>query len=105
MKKFKLIILKNDGSEYKFNKGKPFTLPVWTVDKHEDALDECLENTQDMKPEEKDKELRYYIILRSLREIDDSITYDLLKIMHPEDLFDLFEAVYSAGKRGILFQE
>lgn len=84
--------------------GKPFCMPKWTVAKHKAALEEMLAATPDLKNEERDDEYQYYIILQSLRQIDNEVTIEDLKDMHPEDLILLFNAVYNAGRSGILFQ-
>jgi len=85
--------------------GEPFEMPDWTTKKHEAAIAECLKNCKDLPAEEQDKELRFYIIYQTLHEIDDTVKLDTIRNLHPEDLIELFEAVYNAGKRGIVFQE
>lgn len=87
------------------NDGEPFELPTWTVVLHEQALDKCIEATKGKSPMVQDKEFRFYVILESLQLVDDSVTLQDIKGMHVDDMLSLFDAVYAAGKRGILFQE
>lgn len=106
----------SDGTKKKFNNGKPFYLPTWTMEKQEEFLQtmtELEEPYKDLPEEEKTKEInklettfKYYVILISLKEIDDSITIeDLQKGLHAEDCITLYNACYLSGKRGIVFKE
>lgn len=94
------------------NEGKPFTVSNWTPEKHEDALAEMIEDTGEDKIKDKekrqktqDKFFKYYVILQSLREIDDSVSISDLKELHPDNLVQLFYAVYNAGKISIFYEE
>lgn len=87
------------------NNGKPFDMPNWTVVKHKKALEDLNKNCKDMSQEEKDEEFQYYVIYETLKEIDENVDFDAIKQMHPEDHILLFNAVYSAGRTGILFRE
>ena len=87
------------------NESKPFTMPHWTVGKHKAALEELLSDTKDWDKDARDEEYQFYVILQTLRQIDNEVTIEKIKDMHPEDLISLFNAVYTAGKTGILFQQ
>ena len=84
--------------------GKEFTLGNWTVSKQEQVFEETakLEEAYKGKEKELDKKYRDFIILKGLREIDESVTEDDLRGMHPDDKDALFIAVYLQGKRGII---
>lgn len=101
MEKCKLVFITKDGKEFKFNKGKSFKMPNWTVDKHEAALDRLLKETEGLSEDEKDKEFKYFVIYETLSRIDDKVTLYQIRNMHPDDLAQLFREVYYAGKRGI----
>jgi len=87
------------------NDGKPFTMPPWSTEKHEAAIAHCLAECGDLPADKQDRELRFYVIYETLHELDDSVEVALIKSLHPEDLIELFNAVYNAGRSGILFQE
>ena len=87
------------------NNGKPFIMPKWTVKKHRAALRNTVANTKNMSDEEQQEEFNYYVIYETLKQIDDSITVDDIKNLHPEDMMQLFNDVYNAGKEGIYFRE
>jgi len=87
------------------NDDKPFTVSNWTTKKHEDALDELVKNEKGKTPKELDKLFRFYVVLQTLREVDETVTIEQVKNIHVEDLVELFNAVYYEGKRGIVFQE
>ena len=87
------------------NDDKPFTISNWTPEKHEDALAELVKNEKGKSAKKLDKLFRYYVVLQTLREIDNTVTVEQVKNIHVEDMVELFNAVYYAGKRGILFQE
>lgn len=84
------------------NEGENFSLPNWTVEKHENTLEELITENADATDKERDRLYRYYVILQSLREIDDRVTISDIKKMHVDDLIALFEAVYNEGKKGII---
>jgi hypothetical protein len=96
MKRYSLEFVKN---------GEPFELPPWTVLLHEQALNNCLKETAGKDPMVQDKEFRFYVILESLHQVDEQVTMLDIRKMHVDDMLELFDAVYSAGKRGILFHE
>jgi len=87
------------------NEGKPFILPNWTVGKHKAALAQMLEECKDMKDEERNDEFNYYVIYQTLKQIDPDVSMDDIRDMHPEDLIQLFNEVYNAGRVGIFFQQ
>lgn len=87
------------------NNGKPFSMPHWSVKKHKAALQELNKECKDMSNEEKNDEFTYYVILQTLRQIDSSVTIDDIKTLHPEDIIQLFNDVYNAGKGGIYFRQ
>lgn len=85
------------------NKGDPFYPPNWTPKKHANALSKVagMEGTD----KEKDDEFKYYVILETLREIDETVTLDMVHKVHPMDLTDLFWEIYNAGREGIYYKE
>jgi hypothetical protein len=96
------------------NKGKPFKMPSWTVKKHNEVLvelaklEEPILNDTKLTDEEKkkkraeiDQQNQFILILKSLREVDESVTKEDLESLHPNDLIALFNAVYLAGSKGI----
>jgi hypothetical protein len=91
------------------NKGKAFEVTNWTVGKHEHAMVKAVEATKDKKMSEmnKENELKYYIILETLQEIDSSVTIEDVKnyFTHPENIVEMFNSVYYAGKQEIYFHK
>lgn len=96
------------------NNGKPFKVPNWTVKKHSELaaelanLEEPILANKNLTDEDKKKErakldakYQYLLILKSLKEIDESVTQEDLESLHPTDLVSLFNAVYYAGSKGI----
>ena len=103
--------MKNVKYSLKFvNKGKPFEVTNWTVEKHEKAIALAIEYTKDKKNASetvKENWLKYAIIYQTLVEIDETVTIeDVMKFFtHPENLVDAFNSVYYAGKKNIHFHE
>jgi len=87
------------------NKGKPFTIPNWTTEKHETALSELVKNEKGKTPKQLDNLFRYYVVLQTLREIDETVTIEQVKNVHIENLVELFNVIYYAGKVDIVFRE
>lgn len=101
------------------NKGKKFKMPNWTPRKHEAALAEMIEETEKYKIYDADKKVtnadevgrkqadlfKYYVILQSLREIDESVTFKIVREIHIDSIIQLFNAVYAAGKLNIIYEE
>lgn len=87
------------------NKGKEFKLGSWTVRKQEEVLKETAKFEDKLDEKTLDVKYRDLIILKGLREVDENVTEDDLKDMHPDDKAALFIAVYLQGKRGIIASE
>jgi hypothetical protein len=92
------------------NKGNPFDMPIWTVAKHEQLLDEMLPLDEKLKlkvieQKDYDKQYRLKMILLSMREVDDKVTERDLQELHPDDFIELWMAVYNSGKKGIVVNE
>jgi len=91
------------------NKGKPFIVPNWTVEKHEKAMVKAVDYTKgkNISDVEKENMLKYFIILETLQEIDEKVTVEDVKnyFSHPENIVDFFNAVYYAGKKDIYFRK
>lgn len=88
------------------NTGSPFSMPEWSVRKHEALLEEMIPLDEKLKlnvikKEEYEKQYRLHMILLSLRDIDSKVTDADLKNMHPDDFIDLWVAIYNSGKKGI----
>jgi len=87
------------------NKGKPFEVPLWTVElqlEHDDYMAELL------KKEGMDSSNPNYgqysnddVIIRGLKQVESSVSIKDLRTMHPRDYLDLRDAVYNSGRRGI----
>lgn len=87
------------------NDGEAFAMPDWTVEKHKSAMANLLKNTIDMSDLERDQEYKYYVVFETLKEIDKAVSMDNIKPLHPEDIIELFQAVYNAGKIGIYTED
>jgi hypothetical protein len=92
------------------NKGKPFVISDWTVEKHERAIATALEFTKgrkDLNDTQKENELKYAIMYEALLEIDESVELDEVRkyFIHPENIVEFFNAVYYAGKKNIYFRQ
>lgn len=96
MTKYKLSII---------NKGKPFCMPKWTVAKHKAALARMLKENPKATDDEKNDLFNYYVIYESLRQVDSEVSIEDIKELHPEDMIELFNEVYNAGKEGIFFRQ
>ncbi len=87
------------------NSGKPFELPNWTVERHESAMARLVKDYKDADASKQDRLLRNYIIYEALLAVDESVKLDDIQKMHPENLIELFNAVYLEGKKDIFFHE
>jgi len=87
------------------NNGKPFTIGVWTTEKHEKALTLMLNDLKNASDEQRTKEFKYYVILVGLQEIEPKLTIKQIKNLHVEDIADLFNVIYNAGKIGVIVEE
>lgn len=96
VKKYKLTII---------NKGKPFTMPKWTVGKHKAALARMLKENPSATDEEKNDLFNFYVIYETLKQVDPEVSIEDVKGLHPEDMVELFNEVYNAGKEGIYFRQ
>ena len=85
------------------NKGKAFCMPKWTTGKHKAALAMMVEECKGMTDSEMSEEFNFYVIYQTLHQIDNSVTIESIKELHPEDLIELFNAVYNAGKESIFY--
>ena len=105
MTKLKLEFRKEDGTVKKFNRGKPFTLPNWTVIKHKAVLEGVNKLPKDTSETDRDTEFQFLCIYEGLKVVDPEIEVDDIKNLHPAVLIDLFNAIYSEGKCDIHFRE
>jgi hypothetical protein len=87
------------------NNKKPFIMPKWTVGKHKAALARMLKENPKVSEEEKNDLFNYYVIYETLRQVDPEISIEDIKDLHPEDMIELFNEVYNAGKEGIYFRQ
>jgi uncharacterized protein (DUF2249 family) len=85
------------------NNGDPFDMPNWTTKKHEDALIRMAEYQKEKKLSEKEAndEFKHFVIYETLIELDEDVDINDIRDMHPQDLIELFNAVYNAGRKGI----
>ena len=86
------------------NSGEPFAIANWTLGKHETALAHMAKIEGDMSENESDSLFRYYVVLIGLQEIDDSVSIEDVKSLHPENMLELFKLIYYAGKVDIFFR-
>lgn len=86
------------------NNGKPFEVGIWTTEKHEKALTMMLNDLKNATDEERTKQFKYYVILIGLQEVDSKVTLKQVKNLHVENIADLFNLIYNAGKLEI-FEE
>jgi hypothetical protein len=105
MTKLKLEFKREDGTTKKFNKGKPFLLPNWTVMKHKAVLEEINKLPQNASEEDKDIAFQFFCIYEGLKVVDPSVELEDIKSIHPVVLAELFEAIYSEGKCDIYFRD
>ena len=87
------------------NNNKPFEITTWTTSKHERALELLLKNTENLTDEERTKEFKYYVIYVALKEVDESVKFEDIKNLHVENIADLFNLIYNAGKLKIEVEE
>jgi hypothetical protein len=100
--------MSNEKSKVKLsfvNNGKPFIMPKWTIGKHRVSIAQLVKENPDVGEEEKSVLFNVYVIYQTLKQIDPDVKLDDIKEMHPENLNDLFIAVYNAGKEEIFFEE
>jgi hypothetical protein len=88
------------------NAGKEFSMPTWSVGKHEELLEEMIEFDEQLKLKiitQRDYTRKYHtlLILKSLHEIDPKVTEKDLNALHPDDFLELCLTVYNEGKKGI----
>lgn len=87
------------------NEGKEFKFLNWTTEMHEAAMAQMLEDNPSATNEQRDSLFRYYVIYTSLGKIDNNVSLEDVKNLHPENLVVLFNAAYYAGKRDIYFRK
>lgn len=91
------------------NNGKEFEIPNWTVQKHEKAMVHAIEAAKgkELTAEEKENMLKFYIMLETLKEIDENVTIEDITdfFIHPENIVEFFNAVYYEGKQDIYFRK
>jgi len=86
------------------NDGKPFKVSNWTLGKHEEALAAMAESEGELSESQADAMFRYYVVYIGLKEIDDSVKLDDVKLLHPENMLELFKLIYYAGRVDIFFR-
>ena len=92
------------------NEGKEFEIAPWSVQKHEHSMAKAVAVTKDnkeMSDDDKENMLKFYIILETLQEIDSSVVIeDVMNFFtHPENIVEMFNAVYYEGKKDIYFHK
>ena len=86
------------------NNGKPFKLNKWTVKKHNNVLKETTKFENEHKgisEEERMNKYQMLLILEGLKEIDSSVTEEMIDDMHPIDRNEIFSAIFNSGREGI----
>jgi hypothetical protein len=87
------------------NNGDGFVFPKWTVAMHESAMARMLEDKPKATSDERESLFRYYVIHESLLQVDENVTLEDVKSLHPENLVILFNSAYTSGKRDIYFRK
>lgn len=81
------------------NKGKEFSLPKMTVERHQEYLIKLKDIEEKYKDEQKkDIEANIALVLETLKMIDDNVSMDDIKKMHPQDLAELSIMIFNAGR-------
>ena len=62
------------------NKGKPFTLPNWTVAKHKAVLEEINKLPKGTSESDKDIEFQYFCVYVGLKVIDQKLEIEEVKV-------------------------
>ncbi len=87
------------------NNGAPFEIPDWTPKKHERALARLaaaqLENK--WSNVEANEQFKFYVIHETLLELDPTCKFEDFP-RHPQNVIDLFNAIYNAGREDIFFR-
>jgi len=92
------------------NKGKPFSMPVWStirqkeVDTIMSEYEEWLSGTK-KEIEDYHEKHNYMIALVSLQQIDPNVKESDLTNMNLNDLVELVRACFNGGKKGILVKD
>ena len=105
MTKLKLEFRREDGTVKKFNKGKPFILPNWTVMKHKSVLEGINKLPKGTSEADKDIEFQFLCVYEGLKVIDPEVDLEDIKNLHPVVLVELFNTVYAEGKCDIYFRD
>ena len=90
-----VVINKDD---FKVNDGKPFELPEMTVKKHEAILREMADSRDKYTNLEYSRALQKELIYKSLKEVDKTVTKEMIESLHPTEFSDLSDAVWEAGR-------
>ena len=86
------------------NEGKPFELAKWTCKKHGNVLrlsSKFEKDNPDSVEEERMNRYQMLLILEGLKEIDSSVTEEMIENMHPIDRNEIFTAIFNSGREGI----
>ena len=93
----------NPSKEYP--EGTPFEMPNWTPKKHERALVKLTEYAEKnkMSEDKSNGEFKYFVIHETFIEIDSTCEMEKVRNLHPITLIEWFNAVYNAGREGIVY--
>ena len=80
------------------NKGAEFKVPDMTVKAHEQAMDDMIRYGK-MKEEKYNRLFNKQLMLVQLKKIDDKVTLEDIAGLHPDDYLDLFQKIWTEGKR------
>ena len=82
------------------NGGKPFATPHMTVKRQEELLEDIIDIEKKYKKnsDKYNREINKYMVMRVLKNIDDSITIDDINNMHPDDYVLLFDKIWNSGR-------
>lgn len=87
------------------NNKKPFEVKYWTVANQKNAFKRLTENSKDLSEEEKNIRFQQEVVYEKLKEFDENVKFEDIKNLHPDNLIELFELIYNAGKVDVYFRE
>jgi hypothetical protein len=92
----KVVINKKN---FKVNGGKEFELPIMTVKKHREMLEEMRDEKDKMTNQEYTMEMQRRMVFKALQSVDDTVTMKAIEQnIHPTEFNELADAVWEAGR-------
>jgi len=92
----KVVINKKN---FKVNGGKEFELPIMTVEKHREMLEDMNKEKDKMTNQEYTMKMQRIMVCKALQEVDSNVTMeDIERNIHPTEFNELADAVWEAGR-------